>query len=187
MAIAAVAGLSMEMVAAATAVSAAGAAYMGMAQSAAYKYQSGIAEMNAKVDQQNAAYEVGLGEIQAQQSGMKTAQRMGQTKATFGASGLDVHGGSATLVQASEAELGAMDQQTIRGDAMKRAYGYEVKSLNDAAQAQADRMAASNSMIAGGIGAATSILGGVGSFSSKWLQANSMGITPDWSLGLGGD
>ena len=169
-----------EMALAATVISgitsAAGAAYSGMSQAAAYNYQAGIAQMNAQIAKQNAAYETALGEVQAQQQGMKTRATISQTRAIQGASGLDVNTGSAASVRESEFQLGGYDQQVIRAGAARRAYGFEVEAVSDKAQANLDRMAADRSETAGMLKAFTSILGAGGSFASKWKQGQSTGM-----------
>lgn len=157
-------------------VSAFGSIMGGNANAAMYQYQAGIAQMNKKIADQNAAYETALGETQAQQSGMKTRAVIGATRAQQGASGLDVNTGSNVSVRASEAELGAEDQAMIRSNAAFRAYGDEVQAANFTAQSQVDTMAASYSQTAGEIGAFSSILGAGGSVSSKWMQASQLGI-----------
>jgi hypothetical protein len=161
------------------AISAGGAAYSGMASAATYNYQAGVAQMNAQIAKQNAAYETALGEVQAQQQGMKTRATISQTRAVQGASGLDVNTGSAASVRSSEFQLGGYDQQVIRAGAARRAYGFEVEAVGDVAQANLDRMAARNSENAGMLKAFTSILGAGGSFASKWKQGQSTGIVPD--------
>jgi hypothetical protein len=160
------------------AVTAGGAIFKGMSQGAMYGYQANIARMNAQIAQQNAAYEVNLGEVQAQQQGMKTKSIIGQTKAVQGASGLDLNSGSAMEVRASEAELGAADQATIRSNAARRAYGFQVEAAQDEAQASLYDKASTNAEIGGFIDAGTSILGGGGSLSSRWLKANQIGLDP---------
>jgi hypothetical protein len=159
------------------AVSAGGAIFKGMSQASMYGYQANIARMNADIARQNAVYESNLGEVQAQQQGMKTRAVIGQTKATQGASGLDLNSGSAVEVRASEAELGAEDQATIRSNAARRAYGFQVEAAQDTAQASLLDKASSNAEIGGFIDAGTSILGGGGSLSSRWLKANQIGMS----------
>jgi len=158
------------------AVSAGGAAYSASAKSGAYSYQAGIAEMNAQIARQNAAYETALGEQKAQESGLKTRAQISQTRATQGASGLDVNSGSAAEVRKSEFVLGDYDQSVIRNNAARRAYGFEVESVSATAQASLDRYSASNSLTEGYIGAASSILGAGGSFASKWYGMRSVGV-----------
>lgn len=159
-----------------------GSLFGGSAQSNMYKYQAGIAAMNAQIAQQNANYDLAVGEVQAQQSGMKTRAVIGATRAQQGASGLDVNTGTAVQVRASEAELGAEDMALIRSNAAKRAYGDEVTAVQDTAQSELDTYAARNSQTAGVIGAFSSVLGAGGSISSKWVDFASKSI-PGFSLG----
>jgi hypothetical protein len=49
----------------------------------------------------------------------------------------------------------------------------------DESQATLDEFAAKNAITAGDIGAASSILGGIGSVSSKWLAYNKPAPAPD--------
>ena len=168
--------ISLGLVVAAGVTGAAGSIFGGQASAAAYNYQAGIAQMNAQIAKQNAAYEGALGEVQAQAQGMKTRAVISQTRATQGASGLDVNTGSAASVRESEFQLGGYDQQIIRSNAARRAYGFEVEAAGDIAQAGAYRAAGENAMTAGLLGAFTSILGGGGSFASKWQQGKSAGI-----------
>lgn len=157
-------------------LSAFGASSAGQAQSQAYQYQAGIARMNAQIDRQNADWERGTGEIESQQSGMKTKAQIASTKAIQGGSGLDVNSGSATKVRESELEIGQQNEATIRANAAHKAYGFEVKAVNEVAQANLDDAAADNAKSAGDINAFASILGGVSSVSSKWMQGKSVGI-----------
>jgi len=157
-------------------VGAFGSAAAGQAQSNMYAYQAGIAELNAKIAKQNAAYEVALGGQQAQAQGMKTRATIAQTRANQGAGGLDVNSGSNLEVQKSEAELGAYDQALVRNNAARRAYGQEVVATQEEAQANLDRMASSTARTAGTLDAFTSILGAAGSFSSKWSTASAVGL-----------
>ncbi|HEX9613596.1 MAG TPA: hypothetical protein VGA05_08280 [Candidatus Bathyarchaeia archaeon] len=153
-----------------------GSIFGGEAKSEMYTYQAGIAAMNAKIAKQNADYETSLGEVQAQQLGMKTRAQIGETRAIQGASGLDLNSGSNLEVRVSEAELGVQDQAMIRSNAARRAYGQEIIAAQETAQSNLDMMAASNAKTEGFIGAASSILGAGGSVSSKWLQAGQMGV-----------
>lgn len=148
----------------------------GQAQASMYTYQAGVAQMNKTIADQNAAYALASGEVQAQQEGMKTRAEIGQTKATQGASGVDVNRGSSVDVRASEAEIGAENQALTRSNAARVAYGYQVEGAQATAQSNIDLMAASRSKTAGTIGAFTSLLGGASSVSSKWMQGNQAGI-----------
>lgn len=157
-------------------VSAYGAIKGGEAKSAQAQFQAGIALRNQQIAKQNADYSRMAGEVDAQTSGLKTAQILGAQKATQGASGLDVNFGSATQVRDSQHEIGWHDQQVIRSDAARRAYAYEQEATTQGTQAQMYQRAGADAESAGVISAATSILGGVSSVSSKWMQGSSMGL-----------
>ncbi len=154
-------------------VSAYGSLQKGAADKAMYNYQAGVAQLNQKIALQNASYAVQSGESAAYQSGLKTAFTRGQQVVDQSASGFDVGGGSAAGVRKSTTELGVYDQNLIRTNFAKKAYGFEVEAATKGAEAGADVIAGEQASKAGTIGAVSSILGGAGSVSSKWLQASS--------------
>lgn len=154
----------------------------GKSKSSMYQYQAGIADINARIAKQNADYQRSVGEVEAQQSGLKTRAEIGATKATQGARGVDVATGSNLQVRESEGDIGRENQAIIRSNAAHRAYGSEVEALQDTAQGQMARFAGKTSETAGYIGAASSILGAASSVSSKWMQGNSVGL---WNSGSG--
>src|SRR5262245_61207241 len=135
--------------AAGSAVGAAGSIFSGFAQSSMYKYQAGVAAVNQKIAKQNADYSREIGENKAEVSGMKTRQIVGKTKATQAASGFQAEGGSASDVRESEHMLGMSEQDTIRANAAKAAYGHDVEAMNFGAQSQLYRMDSKNDKIIG--------------------------------------
>ncbi len=153
-----------------------GSAQQGQASKNLYGYQASVALINKQIADQNASYATAAGEVSAQQSDMQTRSVLGQTKATQGAGGLDVNKGSNVNVRASEAEVGAENTALVRSNAARQAYGFEVQGAQDVAQAGVDTMAGSQSLLAGYIGAGSSILGAGASVSSKWLAAQQAGI-----------
>ncbi len=159
-------------------LSAFGAEKSGQAQQQMYNYQAQVAQINSQIDLQNADWARNKGEIQATQYGMKAAQQFGAIRAAQGASNIDVNSGSAVDVQRSQKQITAIDMGQIRSNAAKVAYDFDVKSTMDLNQSTLDVMAGQNAKMAGDINAASSILGTVGSVSSKWLQGNQIGM---WS------
>jgi len=157
---------------ASAAVGAAGALYTGFANAQAYKYQSGVAEVNKRIALQNAEFSRAAGESKAETSGLKTRAMVGETIAKQGSSGFRVGEGSGGKVLESEQMLGAAEQDTIRSNAARAAYGHEVEAINFGAQSELYKNAATTSEISGGINATSSLLGGASSVSSKWLQYN---------------
>jgi hypothetical protein len=141
-----------------------------------YNYQAGVAQINSKIDLQNADYARNQGEIQATQFGLKEAQTEGNIKVAQAASGLDVNSGSAVDVQRSQHTLGQMDMTQIRSNAAKTAYDYDVKSVADLNQSTLDVMGGQNAIVAGQYQADASILGSVGSVASKWNSGSTAGM-----------
>ena len=166
-------------------VSAFGALEQGKSQAAMYNYQAGVANLNSQIAKQNADYAVASGEVQAQESGMRTRQQVGGIIAQQGAGGLAIGGGSNARVVSSQQQVGQEDQALIRSNAARTAYGYEVQGVQDTAQAALDTTAATNAKTAGDISAFGSILGTAGSVSSKWLQASQSGAFGSSGTGTG--
>jgi hypothetical protein len=150
-----------------------------------YNYQAGVAQLNAQIAKQNENYAFNQGEAEAQKYGIGAAQRIGAIKTAQGASGLDVNSGSAVGVRASQRFTTTMDLEQIRSNAAKTAYNFSVQAVQDQAQANIYKMAGANVAAAGAVGAATSILGGVKSVSSEWLQASQVGLGGSGNQPLG--
>jgi hypothetical protein len=157
-------------------ISAFGAEKSGQAQQQMYNYQAGVARINYQIDQQNKEYAFNQGEAEATRYGLKSAQQLGQIRAAQGASGLDVNSGSNADVQASQRKVAQMDMTTIRSNAAKTAYDFDVKSTMDLNQATMDVMAGQNAKTAGDIKAMSSLVGSAGSVSDKWLKGNQSGM-----------
>ncbi len=157
---------------------AAGAQYTAAAQAAQATYQAGVAKVNAALAAQDQAYTEAAGGVATQQVGMAGRAQLGQTRAVFGAGGIAPGTGSAAAVQSSEVALGQQQQAITSANYAKQAYGYQVAGAQDVAQAGAYTSAASTAITAGGIQATSSILGGVGSVSTKWMQATQTGVFP---------
>jgi hypothetical protein len=155
------------------ATKAGGELFTGFANAASYKYQAGVAAVNERIAKQNAEFSRAVGESKAETSGIKTAQQVGQTKATQGASGFRAGEGSGGEVISSEQMIGEAEQNTIRSNAARAAYGHEVEAINFGAQSKLYSMASTNSKISGTINATSTLLGSASSVGDKWLQYNS--------------
>ena len=165
-------------------VSAFGAYTGGQSQAAMYNYKAGVAQVNQKIELQNADYEIAAGETRALQSGMKTRFAEGRIKAGQGAGGLDVNRGSNVKVQEGQQQVGQMDESIIRSNAGHMAFGSEVKAAGYGAEATMDTMGASTSKTAGDVAAIGSLIGATTSVASKWTQGGSAGLnSPMPSMG----
>ena len=146
----------------------------GFADAASYKYQAGVAAVNQKIAMQNAEFSRAVGESKAEISGIKTAQEVGKTKVAQGASGFRAGEGSGAKVIESEQMIGAAEQNTIRSNAARAAYGHEVEALNFGAQSTLYSRASSNAKVSAFIDAGSSLLGGASGTADKWMQYSSM-------------
>jgi hypothetical protein len=106
------------------------------------RYQAGVATINKSIAEGNATYAREVGEVEAQQSGMKSRSDLGAMKVAQGASGLDVNYGSSVDVRESMIELGYYSEGVVRSDAARKAYGFEVEATQDQAQADIYRYTA---------------------------------------------
>lgn len=130
--------------------------------------QAQIARNNANTAMWNANIAGEQGEQQSAMKGMQTAQTVGKMRAAFGASGVDVNSGSPADVQAAADAAGLTDQQTIKSDAARRAWGYETQSSNFENQSKVD-------VQQGNWGALSSLLGGASSAAKTWMQFGNNG------------
>ena len=151
------------------------------AQQAMYYYQAGIALNNQQIEKQNAGYALQQGEQRAMQSGMQTRAQVGEIKAAQGASGFDVNKGTQPLVPAGQEQVGGIEQATIRSNASKQAFDYDVSAFQYGEQAKLDEFAGTNASKAAGIAQESSILGTAASVSSKWLGFEQSGALPSVS------
>ena len=153
-------------------ISALGGLSQGQSQSNLYNYQAGVALQNANLKKQDANYAFATGGVEEQETGLRARAQVGATKAGFGAGNISTTSGSADKVIGSEIKIGQQNEGIVSANAAKRAYGFEVGAAMDQAQAGVDYAAAKYSKEAGTLGAISSIIGGAGSVSSKWLQAS---------------
>ena len=160
-----------------------GAEKSGAAQQQMYNYQARVAQINSQIDLQNADYARNQGEISAMQFGMKAREQQGQIITAQAASNLDINSGSNLDVQRSQRDLAQRDITQIRSNAAKTAYDFDVKSTMDLNQSTLDVMAGANAKTAGDIQAMSSILGTVGSVSSKWMQGSQSGMFSSFGVG----
>ncbi len=153
-----------------------GAQEAGQAAAGASSYKAGVALLNKQVADQNASWAVQAGETQSVVKGLKDRQSIGQQKTVQAASGFDVNTGTGERVREDMSTASAFDQNVIRWDAAKTAYGYEVQGAADTAQSRLDLMSADQERTAGDIGELTSFINAGASVAGKWSQGKSTGV-----------
>lgn len=151
-----------------TVASAVGARQQSTAQQSSALFQQQVLLNNQQTAKQNAALSAEAGTAAANIEGMKNRAVIGATKASQAASGIDVNSGSAVDVRSSADELGQLNALTVRSNAAKQSYGYEVQASNFGSQAQISGLEAENAATAGTINVASSILGGASSAGKNY-------------------
>jgi hypothetical protein len=128
------------------------------AQRSQSRYEQRIAEANARIMDLQARDATQRGEEAADASQRATRQLVGSQRAAMAAQGIDVASGSALDVQEATAGLGALDALTIRNNAYREAWGFQMQALNSRSEAaharSAGRQAVRNTLLEGGLGAA---------------------------------
>lgn len=163
--------------------------YQGMqAQAANAAYQAQVARNNSDIAKQNYDLESDSGQIQAENFGMRTRSVIGAAKAQQGASGVDVNSGSAVDVRAGAAEIGELDALSIRSNAARRAYGYEVAATSDTAQAGLLQDQSENLKSAAPMAAFSSLLSAAGGAGASYTKYYNVGGLSGGGTGApGGD
>lgn len=151
----------------------------GNSDSDMYQYKAGMALTNASIAQQNAEFTRTQGEKKQQYAGIQGAQKSGQIVAKQAANGLDTNFGTNVNVQQGQEWANREDQNNIRENSLRKAYGFDVEASSKRQEASMDQRAASNSSKSGMIGAMGSIIGTASSVASKWSQGNTLGIWGD--------
>jgi len=140
------------------------------AKAAEYRYQAQIDENNRNVALWKAADAKARGAKDEAAHRVKVAALKGRQRSALAASGVELGSGSALDILGDTAALGELDALTIRSNAERESYEHNVVASNLKANAGMKRMGADNAIIAGKIGAQTSLLSGAGSVASKWYN-----------------
>lgn len=170
------AGVSMGLSAAGGIIGGIGAKQEAEGKASMYRYKAGVAMLNKQINEQNAKWATQVGDIQAQQAGLKGKAQTAETKVVQSASGFDVNSGSNKRVRDTQTSVTQYQENVIRWDAAKTSYGYETKATMDKAEADLDMMASEQSSKAGDIAMWTSFINGASNVSSKWMQGKSAGM-----------
>lgn len=171
-----VAGLGQAATASGSVLGAFGSIDKGIAGYEQSQYQAAIARINERIEKQNAAWTMQTAEQENMKEGMAKGIQLGQIKAAQASSGFDVRSGSGAAYRQSVLGMHRTDMAITRSNYAKQAYNFETQGVMAGAQAQLDTMAGTNELLAGGVGATSSLLGGAASVSNQWLQAQKMGV-----------
>lgn len=158
-------------------------------------YQSQVARQNEELMRRQAADATQRGQVAEENRRRLTAQQIGQQTAALAGQGTDLEG-SPTDILGDTRAAGELDAQTIRANAAREAYGYQVQGLGYGSTAVLESTRAANSTYTPNyLGAGASLLAGASSLGEKWWrfqqndpssivpEANVSGFTGNGPLG----
>jgi hypothetical protein len=155
---------SLAMTAASTGMSAMGQMNAQAAQGAQASYLAQVERQRQAVARMQADDARKRGEVAVDRQRTVTSQRIGTQTAALAAQGTDMTGSEADIL-GDTAAAGELDASTLRANAAREAWGYEVGANNAGANAGLyDAFQPSN------LGAGTSLLMGASSIADKWRR-----------------
>jgi len=129
---------------AAAGVSAVGSYRQAKAQKDAAKYQATVARNNAIISERQADDRRARGKQEERNFRKQLSQLKGKQRSIYAGSGVIVDEDTPLDVLGQTAELGELDAMTIRNNAEREAYGFEVQGFNQMAQSELYRTEAKN-------------------------------------------
>lgn len=141
----------------------AGAAYSASETSKAGKFNQQVAENNAALARDQAQVAQAMGDRESQQQTWRTRALLGQQRAAIASSGVDAGVGTPLDILGESALFGEVDQQTIRLNTARQAWGFNAQAADIQNQGRLGRGAAR----AQATGTILSGLSGAGSTASR--------------------
>ena len=161
------------MLIAATAVSAAGAAFQGYSAYTEANYRAGVAKNNAGLAREQAADAVERGEVEQQRKWREISQLKASQIAAMAASGIDTSFGSAADVIGDTAVLGTEDVSIIAENAARETRGFQIQAQNYTNEGKAQKRAGTQALITAGFNVTSTILGGANQLQGMKLPGPS--------------
>jgi hypothetical protein len=177
-----------------TGVSIYGQQQQAQAEIDALKLNAKVNETNARNAEQNIIFERQAQAREEMRQRIKTASMVGQQRAGFGASGIDIGSGTALNVQTSTAGMGFEDLLSIRETSISKQRNLHQQAIDFTTQANLLRSQARNVRRAANLQGFTTVVGNAVSFATKgvekgWFKGGGTGdaldITPS-ALDSGG-
>lgn len=127
-------------------------------QKAEARYDAAVAQNNAKVADNQARTELQIGNIEEDQQRRRVRQMLGAQRVALAANNVETTSGSALDLLSETAQFGEEDALTIRANAARRAWGYQVDAGNSRAAAEGTKARAKNQATATYLGTATKLV-----------------------------
>lgn len=140
------------------------------------EYEAAVQEQNATLAEQQATDALSRGQIAESRQRGVTRQVTGANRAALAAQGLDTSSGSAADVIGQDQLFGDLDALTIRNNAAREAWGYNVDAANQRQSARLARLTGQNEQAAYNNQATSTLLTGAantyGLYSTRTKKPN---------------
>ena len=138
------------------------------ASKASFEYQAAVERNNAVLAQQQSADAIRRGQSAEGNARLRAAQTMGAQRARLAANGVALDEGSALNLLQDTEYMSGVDALTIRDNAAREAWGFQVQGQNATNNAQLLATRAGNERPA--LSLAAGLLSGAGSVADGWMR-----------------
>lgn len=140
------------------------------ANAAQARYQAQVAQQNQELARRQQADALQRGQVAEENRRRLTQQQIGQQRAGLAAQGTDFTG-TETDILGDTAAAGELDARTVRANAAREAYGYQVQGMGYANEVGLQYTRAANSTYSPNyLGAGASLLAGASTLSDRWRR-----------------
>lgn len=168
--------LSLALTAVSTAVGVMGSIQQGKAAQAQANYQAQVSENNAKITQWQAQDAIARGKVEEEQHRKQVARFLGTQRAGIAGSGFELGDETSMSILGDTAAMGELDALTIRSNAAREAWGYQVQGSNFQADAGMSRLAGKNARSSSYWQAGGDLLSGASRFGTQYADFKSKGL-----------
>lgn len=146
------------------------------AQAGQYQYQAAVDRNNKIISDRQAADAIDRGKADEESHRRKVNSIKADQRVGFAARGIDLGSDVVTETLADTAMLGELDALTIRSNAARESYGYQVQGMNYEASALNNTTAAKNAKSAGKTSVFTTILSGASTLGGQYADYKQKGV-----------
>lgn len=132
-----------------------------------------LGDINARMSELSAQSAILAGQREEQKSRLATANLKSRQRVSMAANGIDLGVGTGEQILTSTDLMGEIDADTIRGNAIKSAWGYRTQGVNQQSQARMQR--ASADAINPGQAFTTSLIGSASQVAASWYRGTDWG------------
>lgn len=158
------------------AVSAYGQIQQGRAAQGQYNYQAAVDRNNSILADRAKEDALKQGDIEERKTRLRTQQLKGEQRAGYAENNIDLGSETVSDVLSDTAMIGELDALTVRNNAERTAYEYQVQSDNYKSSAANNNLAGKNAKSASVFNAGTTLLGTASTVSDRWSDYQSKGV-----------